>query len=79
MDKCCKKAIIIKPFFTKHIIIMVIFNNMKKNNSNTPKKIKCHKGEIYKIGFNCSGYQPGEYVIYINVNGKTNSKKIHIK
>lgn len=43
------------------------------------KKIKCHKGEINNIGFNCSGYQPGEYVIYINVNGKTNSKKIHIK
>lgn len=31
------------------------------------------------LTFNCNGYRPGEYILYINVNGNVISEKIHIK
>ena len=43
------------------------------------KTFHCSKGDMYNITFNFSGYQPGEYIIHINVNGKVENEKVLIK
>lgn len=39
----------------------------------------CKPGERYSITFDCNGFRPGEYIIYINLNGIVNSETIQIK
>ena len=36
-------------------------------------------GNDYRQDFDCSGLPLGEYVLYIHVNGKAFSEKVHIK
>ena len=43
------------------------------------KAVHCKKEERNSTYFNCNGYKPGEYVLYINTNGIVNSEKFQIK
>lgn len=43
------------------------------------KSFTCKPNEEHDIAFNCMGYAPGIYVIYINVNGIATCEKFKIK
>ena len=43
------------------------------------KSFTCKPNEEHDITFNCMGYAPGIYVIYINVNGIATCEKFRIK
>lgn len=43
------------------------------------KSFTCKPNEEHDITFNCMGYAPGIYVIYINVNGIATCEKFKIK
>ncbi|UKK72564.1 hypothetical protein L6467_01545 [Segatella bryantii] len=43
------------------------------------KTCNCEAGEMYETSFNCNGYKPGGYILYINVNGKISSEKFQVK
>lgn len=41
------------------------------------KNINCQLGKTYELTFDCAGYPPGNYLIYINANGIVVSEKFH--
>lgn len=43
------------------------------------KRVHCDKGENYSMTFDCGGLSHGQYVLYMNVNGKIYNEKIAIR
>ena len=48
----------------------IVYSNVKQNGKS---------GENFSMNFNCQGLHRGQYIIYINVNGKVYNEKISLK
>lgn len=88
--KGCRYPIFEHYITTKDKIVYISYDTFINTNVNfivanttgmvyQNKTFHCSKGEMYNITFNFSGYQPGEYIIHINVNGKVENEKVQIK
>ncbi len=62
---------------TNAMVTFIIASNMGMIYQN--KSFHCEGGETYETTFNCNGYRPGGYILYINVNGIVSSEKFQVK